>query len=55
MNLYKRCTATAKTCSLLVNDTTLALDNPFRFGSNLLERAETLILTINDKIRDEKL
>ena len=33
MNLYKKCTA--KLYSFLVIDTTLALDNPFRFRKNL--------------------
>ena len=53
MNLYKKCTA--KLYSFLVIDTTLALDNPFRFRKNLLERIEKLIMTIDDKIKDEQL
>ena len=36
MNLYKK--STAKTYSFLVNDTTLASDNPFCFRHNLLKR-----------------
>ena len=35
MNLYKKCTA--KPCSFLVIDATLALDNPSCFRKNLLE------------------
>ena len=53
LNLYKRCTS--KTYSFLVNDTTLASDNPLRYRCNLLERVYKLIMTIEDKIRDEKL
>ena len=34
MNLYKKCTA--KSCSFLVIDATLASDNPSRFRNNLL-------------------
>ena len=34
INLYKKCTA--KSYSFLVNDTTLASDNPLRFRKNLL-------------------
>ena len=36
LNLYKK--FTAKPCSFLVIDTTLASDNPSRFRKNLLER-----------------
>ena len=36
MSLYKKCTA--KLCSVLVIDTTLASDNPLRFTKNILER-----------------
>ena len=36
INIYKKCTA--KTYSFLVNNTTLALDNPLRFRYDLLER-----------------
>ena len=39
----------------LVNDTTLASDNPLRFRKDLLGRIQNLILVIDDKIRDEKL
>ena len=53
MNLYKKCTA--KPYSFLVIDATLASDNPFRFRKNLLERTQKLIMTTDDKIRDEKL
>ena len=53
LNLYKRCTS--KTYSFLVNDTTLASDNPLPYRCNLLERIYKLIMTIEDKIRDEKL
>ena len=52
-NLYKTCTA--KPYSFLVTDTTLASDNPSHFRKNLLERISKLIMTIDDKIRDEKL
>ena len=38
----------------LVIDDTLASDNPSRFRKNLLERIQKLIMTIDDKIRDEK-
>ena len=53
INPYKKCTA--KSCFFLVNDITLASDNPLRFKRNLLERIQKLIITIEDKIRDEKL
>ena len=53
MNLYKKCTA--KPYSFLVIDATLASDNPLRFRKNLSERIQKLIMTIDDKIRDEKL
>ena len=53
MNLYKK--YTAKPYSFLVIDATLASDNPLRFRKNLLERTEKLVMTIDDKIRDEKL
>ena len=36
INIYKKCTA--KPCSFLVIDTTLASDNPSRFRKNLSER-----------------
>ena len=41
MNLYKICTAKS--------------DNHLRFRKNLLDRIKKLIVTIDDKIRDEKL
>ena len=53
MNLYKKCTA--KPYSFLVIDATLASDNLLRFGYNLSERISKLIMTIDDKITDEKL
>ena len=42
-------------CSFLVIDTTLVSDNPLRFRKNLFEKIYKLIMTIDDKIRDEKL
>ena len=36
MNLYKKCTA--KPCSFLVIDTTLASDSSLHFTKNILER-----------------
>ena len=53
MNLYKKCTV--KPYFVLVIDATLASDNPLHFRKNLVERMQNLIMTINDKIRDEKL
>ena len=41
--------------NFLVLDATLASDNPLCFRENLLERIYKLIMTIDDKIRDEKL
>ena len=38
-----------------MNDITLASDHLFRFKRNLLERIQKLIITIEDKIKDEKL
>ena len=52
MNLYKK--YTAKPYSFLVNDATLALDNPLPFRCSLLERIQKLIMTIDDNIIDEK-
>ena len=49
----KKCTP--KPNSFLAIDTTLTLDNPLRFRRSLLERIWKLIVTIDDKIRDEKL
>ena len=53
MNLYKNCTS--KPHLFLVIDTTLVSDNSSCFSKNLLERIEMLILTIDDKIKYEKL
>ena len=36
-------------------DTTLVSDNPLSFRENLLEGIKIIIMTIDDKIRDEKL
>ena len=44
MNLYKNC-----------NTTLASSDNPLRFIKNRLEGIQKLIITIDDKIRDEKL
>ena len=52
INLYKKCTA--KPYSFLVIDTSLASDNSPRFRKNLLEKLKKLIMTIVNKIRDEK-
>ena len=52
MNLYKKCTA--KPDSFLVIDSALSLDIPLRCRRNLLETIQKLIMTIDDKIRDEK-
>ena len=53
MNLYKECTA--KPYSFLGIDATLALDNSSCFRKNLLKGILKLIMTIDNKIRDEKL
>ena len=53
MNPYKK--STEEPYSFLVIDTTLASDNPLRFRKNLLEKIKNLIMTIGDKIGDEKL
>ena len=53
MNLYKKYTAEPN--SFLVIDTTLASDNSSCFIKNLLERIQKLIMTIDNKIKDEKL
>ena len=50
-NIYRECTT--EPFSFLVNDTTLASDNPLRFRKLILEYNKTM--TINDQIRDEKL
>ena len=53
MNPYK--TSTAKRYSFLVIDTTLPSDYSLLFRKNLLETIQKLIMTIDDKIRNEKL
>ena len=53
MNRYKKCMA--KAYYILVTDNTLASENPSRFRNNLLERIQKPIITIDDKIRHEKL
>ena len=53
MNLYKKCTA--KPYSFFLIDVTLASGNPPCFEKNLLEKIKKLIMTLDDKIRDEKL
>ena len=53
MNLCKK--YTAKGDCFLVNDTALALDNSLCFRRHLFERIFKLIMTVKDKIRDEKL
>ena len=53
MNLYKTCEG--KSYSLLINDTNLASDNLLCFTRNILERMQKVIMTINEKIRSEKL
>ena len=44
-----------KPYTFLVIYATLASDNPLRFRKNLLERIQKLIMTIDDKIENEKL
>ena len=44
-----------KTYSFLVIDAIVVSDNPLRFRKNLLERIQKLVMTIDEKIRDEKL
>ena len=53
MILYKNCTA--KPYFFLVIDATFGFDNLLRFRKNLLERKQKLIMTIDDKIRNEKI
>ena len=53
MNLYKK--YTAKPYSFLVIDAILASDNTLCFRKHILERILKLIVTIDNKIRDEKL
>ena len=51
IKIYKKCTA--EPYSFLVNDATLASDNPLRFRKIFLTYNK--IMAINDQIRDEKL
>ena len=53
MNLYKK--YTTKPFLFFVINTTLASDNPLRFRKNLSRKNIEITMTINDKIRDEKL
>ena len=53
INLYTKCTA--KPYSFLVIDATRASDNHLHFRKNVLERIKKLIMTIDDKVRDERL
>ena len=53
MNFYIKCTL--KPYSFLVIDTSLASDNPLPFRNNLSEGIWKLTMTIDDKIKDEKL
>ena len=42
-----------KTLLFLVTDATIASDNDLRFRKNILERILKLLMTIDDKIRNE--
>ena len=53
MNLYKK--FTENPYSFLVIDNTLASDNPSGIRMNLIQIIKKLTMTIDDKIRDEKL
>ena len=53
MNLYEK--FTSKPYSFFVIDATPGSENPSSFRKNLLERIQKLIMTIDDKIKDEKL
>ena len=53
MNLYKK--SIIEPYSFLVFHTTLSSDNSLRFRKNLLETIYKLIITIDDKIKVEKL
>ena len=53
LDFYKKCTA--KPHSFSVIDAILVSDNPKRSRKNLFERIKILIMTIDDKLRDEKL
>ena len=52
MNLYKKCTA--KPYLFLVINITLAPYNSSHFRKNLLERIKKFIISIDDKVIDEK-
>ena len=52
MNLYKKCTA--KPYIFLVIHSTFESDNPSPFRKNLSEKILKLIMTIDDKISDNK-
>ena len=52
MDLYRKCTA--KPYYSLITDATLASDSASCFTKNLLQRILKLIMTIGDKIKDEK-
>ena len=45
----------AKSFSFLVYDTVLVTDNILRFRCKILKRIQKLIMTIDEKIRDEKI
>ena len=53
MNLYKN--STVEPYSFLDIDTTLASNNYSRFRKNLLETIQRIIMTIDDKVKNEKL
>ena len=53
MNIYNK--STKEPYSFLVNDITLPSDNPLRFRKNILEYYIIKIMTIEDRIKDEKL
>ena len=53
INLYKECNTNAY--SFLVINTTLSFGNLLRFRKNLLGRIYKIIMSADDKIRDEKL
>ena len=56
-NIYRKCTD--ESYSFLINDTTLASNNPLRFRKNVFniynKYIYIYIVTINDHIRDEKI
>ena len=53
MNLYEK--HSVKRYSFLAIDASLSSDNSLRLWKNLFERIKTIIMTIDDKIRDEKI